>query len=233
MQVAYSNVHFCAALLVLFGGLAVRSIGAAEVLDQAFLGEDGDFGIGDVAAQTFTAGESGLLSRVELRLGGTGRPDGNFNVYVRSAETGFPMGNNLGALTVPRSTLPFPIRPNAYVSLDMSSQGIHVTAGDRLAIIVDIRDTPGVEWGLGRTVQAGGNAVGGYSGGLASVANSQSGWAVLPFNPSLPDTIGLDFNFRTFVQPIPEPTTVASCFILCLTMAAVRGKPLGDTYLPR
>ncbi len=208
-------------LLMLPGGIAI----AADTLDQFYLDDDGSFGIGDAAAQTFTVGTTGLLSRVELRLGRSSGPDGTVVVYIRNAEMGISAGPNLGALTLPRINLPSPIQSDEYISLDFSSQEIHVNAGEHFAVIVDIRDTPGVEWGLGRTVQTpSGLPMGGYPDGLAFVPAGSS-WAVLPYNPSFPDTVGLDFNFRTFVQTVPEPSTLAIVCFLYVVGLGVRLRP--------
>jgi hypothetical protein len=196
------------------------------LVDQVYLDEDGAFGIGDVAAQTFTVGIAGQLSRIELRLGGTGAPTGNFFAYLRSATDHIIMGPNLGAVTVPRSSLPFPIQPDTYISLDFSSQDIFVNAGEQYAIIVDIGSMPGIEWGLGETVQdSQGMPVGGYAGGLAMVASS-NGFVPLPTNPSRPNVVGLDFNFRTFVQAVPEPSALLVWTLLSLIAVAGRQRPV-------
>ena len=154
--------------------------GAAEVLDQAYLDEDGTFSFGGAAAQTFTVGITGQLSRIELRLGGIGSPNGNFFAYVRNSQD-INTGPNLGALTISRSSLPFPIQSNNYISLDFLSQDIHVGAGEQYAIIVDARDTPDVAWGLGETFQ--GFPIDGYAGGHAMVGDSNGfNFVLLPYS---------------------------------------------------
>ncbi len=199
--------------------LAAGRASAAVVLDQAYLDEGGTFGFGGAAAQTFTVGITGQLSRIELRLGRIGSPNGNFFAYVRNAQD-ISTGPNLGALTVSRSSLPFPIQPNTYIGLDFLSQDIHVNAGEQYAIIVDARDTPDVEWGLGETVQdSQGFPIGGYAGGHSMVGDSNGfNFVLLPYNPSHSNVVGLDYNFRTFVQPIPEPSTPTLAVIAVSTL---------------
>ncbi len=198
----------CLVLLSAFVQSIAALANTAVVLDQAYLDEDGDFGIGEVAAQTFTVGIAGTLSRVDLRLGVTSNPEGNVFVFIRNAEGHSPgTVTNLGAVTLPRIDLPFPIQHDDYISLDFSSQDIRVNAGEVLAIVVDIGDLPGITWGLGETVQSSeGLPVGGYTGGFALGGLTNN----LP-------VIGYDFNFRTFVQTIPEHST------LTLTAGALLG----------
>ncbi len=177
------------AFVILFGNNC-----SGSVLDQSYLDEVGAGGIGDERAQTFTPGITGVLTHVELRLGMSGNPDGSFLVTIRSAVDGWPVGTNLGAIALPRSVLPS--QPNEYISLDFSSEDIHVTAGERMAIVVNILGFPSISWGLGETLQdADLVPIGGYAGGdaLARNTSSPTGWKLLVFSAP---RIGLDYNFK-------------------------------------
>ena len=194
------------------------------VLDQAYLDEDLVGVAALFAAQSFTAGITGTLTRVELRLGVDAFPESTFSVLIRSAEnTGFPEGANLGGITVQRSELPAPIQPNTYFSLDFTPDDIQVVAGERMAIVLDTKNKGGIAWGMGETLQdANSVPIGGYSGGLAFLSSSaglDGTWVVFPHTAP---RIGLDFNFRTFVQPIPEPSTLALAALALLGLVAHR-----------
>jgi hypothetical protein len=92
----------------------------------------------------------------------------------------------------------------AFFPVDVSGFGVGVGVGDVLAI-----------------VHPGGGGGGfwashpGYAGGIGLTTNDLS--------PSAYVATGEDFGFRTFVEPVPEPGTLALSAFGCALLAAWRG----------
>lgn len=189
--------------IVVLAMLAPRTVAAAPILDQSYTEEDGFFGLGTITAQTFTAGVSGQLVDVDLRIGREGGASGGLDPIV-SIFAGLDLGNRgsfgLGAISLPRLSVPDPISSGVYTSLDFTSQNIFVTSGDKYSIVVDMRDTQ-LNWGLGPPSQTSFP----YPGGVILVANNNnlSGWTVLTSLNGVND-----LNFKTFVS-VPEPSALA------------------------
>jgi hypothetical protein len=169
---------------------------AAPILDQSFL-----TGVGSVSgdgpfSQTFTIGIAGTLSSVAVSIFGVK----DMTVDIRPTTTlGVPLvsddpADQLGRVTVPtRASFPF------LVSVDVSPFGIAVRPGDVLAIVLQ---SDGVQnW---RSAVDGAATYTGGEGFLKSGTEWKPAGQTFfgsPFST-------LDFDFQTFVAPIPEPTTL-------------------------
>jgi len=183
---------------------AFPSIATIMVLDQAFMPTDhfisAGIGGGHTRAQTFTVGLAGTLTR--------------FDAYIESSEANVPVlwdiRRTIGGAPIQSDTatlaygsFPGPAAAHnsfAFFSIDASSFGVAVSPGDVLAIVFRTPDiNVSISW-LGDTTNpyARGAAYDGTPG-----ANSTA-WSS--------DFINYDFGFRTYVQPIPEPSS--ACLIV-------------------
>jgi hypothetical protein len=152
------------------------------------------------ASQTFRVGRSGKLTGVDLNIEHAQNGVAVLPLTVdirRTNGSGFPVADDNQALVV--TTIPatnIPLQPD-YVTLDFSSSNIPVQAGDLLAIVLSSSDSVGYAW-LGHhdnLYPAGGIFYREYANPLSKGA----------FNAGL--TTSFDFNFRTYVDPVPEPAT--------------------------
>jgi hypothetical protein len=196
---------------------------AAPVLDQsssplnrrAFLCCSFEFG------QTFTAGITGALVRVDVYLGdlfGSLRVDAGPLAYdVRRVVSGAPSaasGDVLVRGTLVRSTF----TTDGFYTLDLGAAQIPVRVGDQFAIVLTSADPNAV----GPWTWRGGEMFSTYAGGTSFFRINQSAaWAASP--------VDTDMAFRTFVDPaVPVPTlpewgTCGLALLLLMTgVAAIR-----------
>ena len=94
-------------------------------------------------------------------------------------------------LSVPVSTLPTGVFPPPLTSFDINSFGLFITKGEVLAIVLR-SDALGTS--LNWTVSLGG----GYPYGSEYVRAPGGTW----------NSFGFDAGFQTFVNPVPEPSTL-------------------------
>jgi hypothetical protein len=154
------------------------------------------------AGQTFTVGMSGRLTRVDLDLYRHGDTAQNLLVDIRRTTSSIlPVQANspvLAAVSLPASTISSDFFPDSiqWTSVDLSSFGIQVQAGDRLAIVLRNTDPEdhGYEW---RTQNAA--DMNPYAGGELCQRPVAGSWYSFP---------SADFSFRTFVT-VPEPSSLA------------------------
>jgi hypothetical protein len=211
--------YFAASTVALW---AMAGATAADELDQSYNGFTttlGLIGLGGAQelhrAQTFNVGLTGTLTRIETPVtqGGTSFP---LIAEIRTTTAGVPDAPNgganvLGTVVIPASSIPVyippippePIAPQAFVEIDFSSQAIHVTAGQSLALVLRTDDPSNFayQWDM---VNLGEYAGGGAFLSLDGVWQAE--------NPSV------DHRFRTFVQ-IPEPS--ASLLTLAFALIGV------------
>ncbi|MBX9664394.1 PEPxxWA-CTERM sorting domain-containing protein [Novosphingobium sp.] len=175
---------------------------AAVVVDQNNLAVPGFYAGAQVyssvsgspeAAQTFTAGISGLLSKVDLMIGGVA--DSAMTLMIRPVNAGVIDPNNANALASfsiasPKWGTPFyPIS-----TFDVSSAGVIVAAGQQYALSLSSNTSIFAGWaGPDTTPYAGGSAWGRTS--------TTSAWG----NPV--GTSG-DLLFATYVDDSPAVTAV-------------------------
>ena len=195
------NALLTALLLVIISG----SSSAALVLDQGFeLGPtdaNSFYFLGSwYRAQTFTVGASGTLSRVDVFLAGSG--EAQFEIWNTSA--GVPdtisSATPLASWNLSFSTLPF--YPSKYHASDISGFGVQVNAGDVLALVQvggALSPTTDAAWsGASRF-----STNGGYQGGSIFTTTSS------PLTGAWLNDVDSDLGFRTFVDTVPEPTSLA------------------------
>jgi hypothetical protein len=212
----------------------VHHAGAVPVLDQSFQPQNPLLLLGTASegnsAQTFTVGITGILSQVDVLVEQNG-PFPELRLDVRPTVQGLPMEDDnaaLASVTVPLAAIPF---PRAFLSFDVSSFGIHVSEGELLAIVL----TGNARWygvapGIGTPIVV---------EALAPLADDPypRGAAYFRGPPGAP-TFGLpgggslvaDLGFRTFVDVVPEPTTLMLFGIGVLGLMlgrVVRQRPMG------
>ena len=192
---------------------APTSAHAAPILDQAFVppsdmhfqagifGAPQPFGRIDLA-QTFTVGITGFLSQIDvfvLHSGASG--PGPLLLDVRSTIGGVPSESDiavLGHASIQSDAMPIGPPPlfHAFVSFDLSPFAIPVVAGDVLAIVLRSDSTSVFSWG--------GIAGNPYGGGQNFNRRGPLGTWEQP-----PSIVAGDFGFKTYVTPVPEPSSLA------------------------
>jgi hypothetical protein len=170
-----------------------------------------------VAAQTFTVGVSGYLTRVELLLThDTGL--GSAMLDVRPTLGGVPVED--GALALAHALLSVTTNdrsaPTALVAADLSAFSIPVVRGDVLALVLQ---DPEANW-WGQT-----NAT--YDRGELFIRSPSLGTATFtrPVGNS-PNELPYDLAFRTWVDPAPIPEQgtllLVSTGLACVAVRARR-----------
>ncbi len=187
-----------------FSPLASTPLRAA-VLDQSYVppsaplqwGDIGENGSGGKAeqAQTFRVGIDGRLIGADLYLTGYGE---NLLLEVRRVTAdGLPSESSADLLGAAIAS-PGSLGGVRFVSFDFGPKGPMVAAGETLALVVQSLGRGLYDWG--------GNSGDPYPhGGIvarSSVYNDDR-W----FIPSYPASVS-DYGFRTYVEPVPEPSTV-------------------------
>lgn len=177
--------------------LACPTAFAVPTLDQ--YQENGDGGSafyeGMSLAQTFTAGLSGKLDHVEVGIGNPPGPTYPTTMEIRTTDSGLPGSTILGSVNVPTGGLYW-----GWNSFDFSDQCIPITTGTMYAMVLSSND-PAVgyyyNWVLVKW-ELDGSA---YTAGQ-SCNNYGSGWSVVDIGPPPGRS---DWQFRTYVNPIPAP----------------------------
>jgi hypothetical protein len=195
--------------LVVVGVLALAPAGAwAQTLDQQqesfaaggeiINGPDRGAGGGDSAAQTFTAGLSGALDRVDLALAQASTPSvGPLTVEIRDAVGGAPGTTVLASTEVPQPNVPTGgSQALAFVEVPFDSPTT-VAAGSQYAIVAYTGGSDFYQWGRsGADLYAGGSR-------FDSFESPPAIWLPVPAN---------DHAFRTYVAPADTtaPTSTAA-----------------------
>jgi hypothetical protein len=204
MKIAYLAIT--SAALVLIAPTQVRS---APILDQELdpsspnlVSNVGNSNVVDWA-QTFTVGQTGQLTSIEVWVNRETVVTQPMLFDVRTTTLGSPTladsgANILAAVQIPASSVSTPrdVGAGSFVSVDLSSFSLSVTTGEILAIVLR-SDDPGGEFGS--TYGWVGLGPGTYSGGTRFLRFESGPW----------ELGAEDFAFRTFVEPIPEPGTAA------------------------
>ena len=213
--------------VVALGGFYLLFVGAPHVeavsiLDQAFVPPPDSAAGGVVSnqfasfvdqSQTFTVGISGILTGLEILLGGDTTQLGAI-VDIRPTSGGLPVlddGSALASVFLPSASIPSGFQ--TFVAVDLSSFGLMVASGDLLALSVRgaVRgiDDGSFNW-------HGDNRGDQYVSGQAFFrSNASNGW--MPF-PSA------DWGFKTFVEPVTAVPEPASMLLLAtgISLAALR-----------
>lgn len=207
----------CAALLAGWAGLAQ----AAAVVDQEFDPREGELNRGLLAvmyrggyfAQTFTAGVSGRLMRVEVMLSRQASMNQNVLFELSATVDGFPAPTlgPPGLAVIPAAAIPVDPPGTAgavenWVGVDLSPFDITVSAGDELAIVLKL-DTGGfVPPDDTRTFDLlwFGQILDPYWEG--SSFNHPQGPGAPPWSMMIVQNETTDLGFRTWVEPVLDVT---------------------------
>lgn len=177
--------NFIAALLILF---LASSTFAVPMIDQAHDITQSVGGIlvyaGNTPAQTFTAGASGLLSQVDVRLRKESGDIGDLALELWPVVGAGPAGST-PLFSVPIDTGQVPFGSADYVSVDVSAGGLALQPGEEYAIAV--RGTTGLDdpnaiWDRGNPDYLGGGKFSRFGSWEIESATS-------------------DYGFRTWVDP--------------------------------
>jgi hypothetical protein len=201
---------------------------AAPVLDQYFdpsSAHDTEASVCRAySSQTFTAGVSGSLSQVDLFLGGAGATTGNILLEIRPTNGVVPLEDNtniLACIEVQANSLFSDSWQFRWVSFDLSSFNIDVSPNEVLALVLH-SDLPDEGNFQDSTVAYWGGIVDeGVPGKEAYSRLPNSEWALVrgfkfvpdgPYSGHLVEAGPPCLGFRTYVQPVPEPSTLVMLF---------------------
>ena len=202
-------------------GSVTHEARSAPTLDQFYEGPSG--GAGNVGAgnavdwaQSFTAGLSGLLTRVDLHMERNAAVTQELLFDIRTAPGNDVSEPDVGpnillSVAVPASEFS---TTAGWTTIDLAAQGLFVSAGDELAIALQ-SDDPGGVAGVTYQWSDGGNGSG-YLPGLKHIRTATSNWTA--------QTGSNDFLFRTFVDPTAVPEPASSSVLALLAFAGVVGR---------
>lgn len=203
-----------AATVLLALGCAIPQLAsadtAASIVDQEFSATPAGMShvsssTGDTMfGQSFTVGVAGLLSGADLLVfdgsswfGASQVVATDITVQIRTLVSGLPTETVLASGTIPASSLP--TSPGSQFTHVNFLSGIAVEPGQTLALTISGAAD-------GWSGQIGTSAT--YPGGLA-LTRSHAGYDWVPLSVVDPGGREGDFLFRTYVQPVPEPSTLA------------------------
>jgi len=176
-------------------GLALVAPGAslAGTLDQQQTVSDTTAVIhsGSTTAQTFTAGLSGGVDQVDLKLAASGSPTSYLSVEIRGVSGGSPGATVLASRSVPASSVP---GTAAFVPINFAPPA-PVAAGTQYAIVAYSSTSSGID----------------YSWSISS-ANPYAGGndfftATTPPSGTWTPLASFDLAFKTYVAPSMATTT--------------------------
>lgn len=159
---------------------------------------------GQQLAQTFTAGLSGLLTRVDVQISGYHHGPQPITEPVTFSLRTAPGGTELAHASIAIADLPAPVWPGEFVAIDLSSFGVTVQAGQSYTIeLTSANPSATISWFTAET-QPGDNAPALYGGGsMHYFRNGQ--WL------QRADLLEADAGFKTYVDTaipaVPEPSS--------------------------
>ena len=195
---------------------------AAQVLDQSFqpsgpLISTGTSS-GQALAQTFTVGVGGTLTRFDAWIVYSGEryPVPPVTWEILPTSNGVPVESDTASLA--SGTFLSSVAPQnwSFYTIDLASP-ISVSAGEVLAIVLST--PPGYN---GVSVSWQGEAQYPYPDGYAFVGTPVGVPGVNETAWSTSFLAGYDLGFRTYVQPVPEPSSVFLVFVGVCALLAIR-----------
>jgi PEP-CTERM motif len=173
----------------------------ANPIDNVSVYSDvGDIGNGQKAeeAQTFIAGIAGRITEVDLDLQLSGQGNGLLLEIRKLTAGGLPSESPSDLLGAALVSSGVPTAQSQFVAFQFGGNGPMVAPGESLALVLQAPGSGSYSWigALGNPYPQGTMAT------LSPYYNDQ--WAV-PIFPSN----SVDLGFRTFVEPVPEPSTFA------------------------
>jgi hypothetical protein len=189
--------------------------GPGELLDQSLdaLGQGAVQGLtvggGQDVAEVFHVGIAGVLSHVDLQVGGSRSTSGNLIFEIRNVDAfGLPVSDNVPVIAskvFSPSTVPnfVSMKPGQFVSVDLLSAGIHVRAGDALALVLRSPAADPDTYGWFQVFSS--------FPGRDALYRKNGVWVDLHSATNL--------GFRTFVTVVPEPASqlLAGVALLCVS----------------
>jgi hypothetical protein len=166
-------------------------------------------------AQTFTVGITGILTGLEIYVSQS-NPSGNLIVEIQQGLVEGPvvaLPTVLTSFSVPVASWPSS-NPGgtgpAFIWIDLPGNGVNVTQGDELAIVLHSNDFAGMLWQASSP-----DSQPQYLGGKGMQFHPEE-WVGTLLNEGsnyLPDRWETnfdlaDYGFRTYVEPVPEPATI-------------------------
>lgn len=166
--------------------------------------------------QTFTVGLNGELDRVEVKIGQFSSlpPTGNPMMSLYSAPTGIPSAF-LGSVSTDKANVPVDndVYLGNFVAFDVKLLHISVQAGDVLGIVMDTEMVDDLYFWMDKENDP-------YPRGAAVSQFGNGPWT--PDSLIYPDLGEQDRAFKTYVNEIPEPTTIVLATLTGLAWAMRR-----------
>lgn len=200
------SVELQAILIALFLLPATLS---ASTLDQSYdPGPGGGYFVNSAStyAQLFQAGISGQVDSIDVRVynyfGGATAPL-QLELWTVSGVYPETLSSSLASASVSNLLIP---SSSGFVSFDLSSSGANFTSGQTYAIVLATTSNFSYIWE--------GPSNGTYANGSGRQVSSGQVYYTLAGQD-------LDFGFKTYVAPVPEPTALALAAIGAIALTAV------------
>jgi hypothetical protein len=154
-------------------------------------------------AQTFTAGQSGILDRVSVYIDDSYTPNGPVTVSIQTVTNGLPSGIEIGHGMIPARAIPFGpnYAPNPqWVSTAISANAgnsLAMTPGTQYAIVLSAGGGDQITWFGSGNVYSGGHMVFDYASGWGSVPNADAMFQtyIIPPTAKGDDYVGWPLSF--------------------------------------
>lgn len=178
--------------------VVAHSVASGATLDQSYDpgANAGGYFLNSASpfAQTFTAGITGQVTQVNVRAFnyfGAATAPLQLDLYSIGGPYPEALQTNLASGSISQALVP---STSGFVSFDLTAANASLVAGQQYAIVISTTSGFSYEWE--------GSASGTYAGGSGRTPSGGNLYYTLAGQ-------NFDFGFQTFVNPVPEPTTVA------------------------
>jgi len=214
-RIAISLTGFICCAVYVYPSSAATLDQSQTVIDGSSVGfKGGSFR----RAQTFIAGLSGEMDRVEVLIGQFSSlpPAGDPVMSLYAAPAGIPL-TLLGSVSTDNGVVPVDndIYLGNYVAFDFQPLHLDVQAGDIFAIVMDTELVDDLYFWMNKQNDP-------YPSGTALSQFGNGPWT--PDSLVYPDLGELDHAFKTYVNEVPEPATIILATVTSLAWA-LRRKP--------